>query len=64
MNISCANCGNVGHTHKLCREPIISYGIICFRVMDDEKFEYLLIQRKHSIAYIDFIRGKYNIKKK
>jgi 8-oxo-dGTP pyrophosphatase MutT (NUDIX family) len=32
--------------------------------MDDEKFEYLLIQRKHSIAYIDFIRGKYNIKKK
>lgn len=61
---NCINCGNVGHSYKACREPVISFGIICFRITEDSQFEYLLVQRKHSIAFIDFIRGKYNIKKK
>ena len=62
--ITCINCGNQGHTHKFCRYPIISYGIICFRIKEDNSIEYLLIQRKHSIAYVDFVRGKYNIMEK
>jgi len=29
--------------------------------INDLSFEYLIIQRKHSLGYIEFIRGKYNI---
>lgn len=57
--IVCSNCKEHGHTHKSCQKPISSFGIICFRVID-KNIEYLLIQRKHSISYIDFIRGKYS----
>ena len=27
----CANCGLKNHVYKKCKEPITSYGIICFR---------------------------------
>lgn len=57
--MSCSNCRESGHTHKSCIKPISSFGIICFRITDDG-IKYLLIQRKHSISYIDFIRGKYS----
>jgi len=26
----CSNCGNAGHLFKMCQEPVISYGLICF----------------------------------
>lgn len=40
-----------------------SYGIICYRITPDEdRIEYLLVQRKHSISYIEFLRGKYSLK--
>jgi len=56
--ILCSNCGELGHTHKACMEPVTSFGIICYRICDS-KLSFLLIQRKHSISYIDFVRGKY-----
>jgi len=92
----CINCGKIGHINKLCNEPIISYGIICFNIanistfkieqflynkfinVEDFNYQYLnyiqkinkykddikflLIQRKHSLSYIEFIRGKYDEK--
>lgn len=58
--LECSNCGKKGHKHKSCYNPIMSYGIICYR-QKDSRVEYLLIQRKHSIAYIDFVRGKYKL---
>lgn len=77
INVSCTNCGKKGHYFKFCNEPITSYGIILVRIdrqiinNDDNhitkvsKFmnniKFLMISRKNSLGYIDFIRGKYKI---
>ena len=59
-NIYCTNCGKIGHLYKNCKNPIISYGIMLFKYINNKLF-LLLIQRKDSISYIEFIRGKYSI---
>jgi len=56
----CSNCSIYGHMYSNCHLPINSYGIICFRYMKG-KIQYLMIRRKDSFSYIDFIRGKYSI---
>jgi len=94
MNNYCMNCGKTGHYTKACQEPIISCGIICFKINNlslnkIEKFlfnkyvniedynynninyinkidfhrndiKFLMIQRKHSLSYIELLKGKYN----
>lgn len=57
---SCRNCGLNGHIYKNCPHPIISFGIICYKIENNE-LKYLMIQRKDSIAFMEFIRGKYEI---
>ena len=54
----CNNCGKNGHLFHSCKKPITSSGIICF-TKQNNKFKYLLICRKDSLGYVDFIRGKY-----
>jgi hypothetical protein len=67
FNISyCSNCGYKGHVYKECPEPKISLGIIAFSydhsVKDvSSRYKYLLICRKHTLGFVDFIRGKYNL---
>lgn len=56
--IYCRNCGKIGHLHKFCSEPVTSLGIILYRTKNDNN-EYLLVRRKDSIGYVEFIRGKY-----
>lgn len=61
MISSCLNCNEYGHTFKDCKYPIISYGILTFKeCIITKEIKFLLIQRRDSIGYIDFIRGKYN----
>jgi 8-oxo-dGTP pyrophosphatase MutT (NUDIX family) len=60
----CANCGQVGHYYKHCRFPICSFGVICFRLVADMATnalvpQYLMVQRKDSLQYVEFVRGKY-----
>lgn len=55
----CINCGYYGHTSKNCNFPVTSYGILCFHRDSAGKIRYLMVQRKDSLAYVDFIRGKY-----
>jgi len=55
----CNNCCKQGHMFHQCKLPITSYGIIAFRG-GLEGIEYLMIRRKNSFGYIDFIRGKYS----
>lgn len=96
FNNYCINCGKLGHNNKVCSEPIISCGIICFNIpkislfkienflynkfIEIEDYNYknlnyikkinkykkdikfLLIQRKHSLSYIEFLRGRYDEK--
>ena len=59
-HIYCNNCGIKGHLYKDCRKPVISCGNIIFRLDKDEP-EILMIQRKDSLCYIEFLRGKYDI---
>ena len=59
-NIYCTNCGKIGHLYKNCKNPIISYGIMLFKYINNTLY-LLLVQRKDSISYIEFIRGKYSI---
>lgn len=60
-NNLCNNCGKTGHISSLCKLPIVSYGIICCRIINN-KYEYLMIRRKDTFGFIDFVRGKYNLK--
>lgn len=60
--IQCANCGGVGHVYRVCNHPITSFGIICCRVQPDGSSpEYMLVQRKDSLCFVEFLRGKYNL---
>jgi 8-oxo-dGTP pyrophosphatase MutT (NUDIX family) len=73
----CNNCGKIGHLYHQCKMPITSIGIILFRVKEEpvtpppgiepieivkiKKIEYLMICRKDTLGFIDFMRGKYSI---
>jgi ADP-ribose pyrophosphatase YjhB (NUDIX family) len=57
-NNVCNNCGKQGHLFHQCKLPITSYGIILFRSTANG-IQYLMLRRKDSFGYIDFIRGKY-----
>jgi len=58
----CNNCGKPGHSFNQCKSPIVSYGIIAFRrnPLNGEN-EYLMIRRKDTLGFIDFMRGKYSV---
>ena len=71
----CSNCNHPGHRAVSCKNPIISIGIIAFcrinatspEMMEgvetekSHKYEYLLIRRRNSIGFMDFVRGKYSV---
>ena len=74
-NIYCGNCGKLGHTYRKCKLPITSCGIILYKnnkffeeVMDEdgnitnnhERYYFLLIRRKDTLGYVEFLRGKYD----
>jgi ADP-ribose pyrophosphatase YjhB (NUDIX family) len=42
------------------KQPITSIGIIPFTInKQTREIKYLMIQRKHSVGFVDFVRGKY-----
>lgn len=63
MEIFCNNCGRGGHLFSHCKLPITSIGIIAFR-KTVKGIEYLMIRRKETLGFIDFIRGKYSLNDK
>lgn len=50
-----------GHIYKKCKKPIMSFGFIILQQNDDDlkNPNILLIQRKHSIGFINLIRGRF-----
>lgn len=56
--ITCQNCGTRGHHIKSCPNPITSLGIILY-YKDKDDLKYLLVCRKNTIGFVEFIRGKY-----
>lgn len=59
MENYCNNCGNYGHVYNTCRHPILSYGIILFTIDPENVCRIIMIERKDSLSFIEFIRGKY-----
>lgn len=57
MSIYCNNCGNEGHLYRQCRLPVLSYGVLL--INPDNQI--LMIRRKDSLSYIEFLRGKYDL---
>jgi 8-oxo-dGTP pyrophosphatase MutT (NUDIX family) len=41
--------------------PITSNGIVAFRVNPGGQKEYLMIRRKETLGFVDFVRGKYSV---
>lgn len=56
--IKCLNCSEYGHLFKNCKNPIVSYGIIGYRVINGI-LKFMMIQRKDTMGYTDLVRGKY-----
>jgi 8-oxo-dGTP pyrophosphatase MutT (NUDIX family) len=58
--IYCCNCGKLGHVLRNCLEPIISLGIVLY-YKDTSNIKFLMIRRKFTLGFMDFILGKYSI---
>ncbi len=59
-SLFCNNCGKSGHIIIECKMPITSIGIIVFRKNKGVN-EYLMVCRKDSFGYSDFIKCKFPI---
>jgi ADP-ribose pyrophosphatase YjhB (NUDIX family) len=55
-NLFCINCGKTNHKYNNCNDPITSYGLICYY-----ENKIVLVRRKYTFAYMDFIMGKYDV---
>ena len=55
----CKNCGK-NHSTNECTELRISSGIIAYRY-NSNKIEYLLICRRDTFGFVEFIRGNYSL---
>ena len=60
MEKYCNNCGNKGHYYRNCRHPILSYGIFLYKENKEKhNIDIVMVERKDTLAYIEFLRGKY-----
>jgi 8-oxo-dGTP pyrophosphatase MutT (NUDIX family) len=62
-NVFCNNCGKQGHSFHQCKIPITSIGVVIYRI-NNNRIEYLMIRRKDTLGYVDFMRGKYSVHNK
>jgi 8-oxo-dGTP pyrophosphatase MutT (NUDIX family) len=56
----CGNCGEEGHTYRRCLAPIMSLGVILYK-QENDLIKYLMIQRRDTLGFVEFMRGKYNL---
>ena len=60
--MECVNCGKLGHTFRDCTEPVMSFGICAIKFLEGVP-HYLLVRRRDSLCYVEFLRGKYKMDK-
>jgi len=72
-HVFCNNCGKLGHLFHQCKVPITSIGIIPIRIVKkynnikkkyENDIELLIIKRKDTLSFVDFMRGKYSVEDK
>jgi len=61
MEPQCGNCGKSGHVFHHCKMPIMSLGIVAFNKDTNGVFRFLMIRRKNTLGFMDFMRGKYSM---
>jgi len=54
----CQNCGKRNHHIKNCYEPKTSFGVILYRIENNE-LELLMIRRRNTLGFVQFVRGQY-----
>jgi hypothetical protein len=59
MKSNCNNCGKMGHQYGTCRQPIVSCGIILVTPGADGGWKYLMVCRKNSFGYTDYIHTRF-----
>ena len=62
----CSNCNMTGHMYYNCKKPLLSNGIIAIKISEAPNGEhlFLMVRRKHTFGFIDFVRGKYSVNNK
>jgi len=58
--MECINCGVIGHSFRECSEPVSSFGILAVRI-HAEGPQVLMIRRRDSLGYVEFLRGRYTL---
>jgi len=60
----CNNCGAKGHLFRSCNDPVLSCGIILVEnpglPVEPDQTRLLMIRRKDSMSFAEFMRGKYD----
>lgn len=60
----CNNCGGKGHLFKTCKDPVLSCGILLIDKpslpVETDETSILMIRRKDSMSFAEFMRGKYD----
>ena len=60
----CNNCGGRGHLFKMCKDPVLSCGILLVDTsrlpVSPSDVRVLMIRRKDSMSFAEFLRGKYD----
>ena len=60
--MECVNCGKYGHTFRDCPAPVMSFGICAIKYVANKPY-YLLVRRRDSLSYVEFLRGKFKMDK-
>jgi 8-oxo-dGTP pyrophosphatase MutT (NUDIX family) len=59
----CNNCGGKGHLFRTCKDPVLSCGILLIDKpslpVQSNSTRILMIRRKDSMSFAEFMRGKY-----
>lgn len=59
----CNNCGGKGHLFRSCKDPVLSCGILLIDKptlpVNSDETRILMIRRKDSMSFAEFMRGKY-----
>ena len=59
IEIYCSNCCIAGHASSDCKTPITSIGIIAFKYINPGDIKYLMIRRRHTFGFMEFIKCKF-----
>lgn len=64
ISMYCNNCGQKGHLFRTCRDPVLSCGLFLIESpvlpVNVQNTRVLMIRRKDSMSFAEFMRGKYD----